>query len=81
MIGVCVVEGSGACRKSKNRVRLREKNVANWAWEEGMPYPLPYISRIFHRMYQPQPTLSISLLGPGVERGGRGDKYVSVSPL
>lgn len=52
-------------------MRLREKNVANWAWEEGMPYPLPYISRNSHPMYQPT-THFIGIPCPGAVGEGAG---------
>lgn len=71
MIAVCVAEGCGVCRKSKNRVRLREKNVANWAWEEGMPYPLPYIS-IMPPSHISATTLFYLDLFPPRGEGGRG---------
>ena len=29
--------GEGRCRSRRKRVRVREKKVANWACEEGMP--------------------------------------------
>jgi hypothetical protein len=43
--GVCEAVGyfGGVCLKIRKSIKLIEKYSTNWACEDGIPYPFPYI--------------------------------------